>query len=108
MPRPRNVHHVEIVLLDHSIEMHPDEVLSWIRSPMAEQPALDVLGLQRFFEQRVVAQVDHPDAQVVARAPVSVDKLEFLIGERFWHEWYLRLASIKFSHCRRFDGRRCK
>jgi hypothetical protein len=45
---------------------------------MAEQPVLDVLGLERFAQQRIVAQVDHPDRQVVAGAPEGVGPAQFV------------------------------
>jgi hypothetical protein len=40
---------------------------------VAQKPVLDVLGLQRLAQEGVVLQVDHPDRQVVAGAPVGID-----------------------------------
>ena len=54
------------------------------RAPVAEQPRLDVLRLERLAQQRVVEQVDLADRQVVGRAPVGVDPAELVgrVGRR--------------------------
>jgi len=49
---------------------------------VAEQAALDVLGLQRLPQQGVVAQVDHACREVVAGAPVGVERVQFVGGEK--------------------------
>ena len=40
--------HVQVVLLDHPVEMDVDKRQAGTRSPVAEQPALDMLGPQGF------------------------------------------------------------
>ena len=72
---------VEIVPLDHAVEVRPDEGERGARAPVAEQPVLDVLHAERLAQQRVVAQVDHADGQVVARAPPGVE-LAQLVGRQ--------------------------
>src|SRR3954453_12038864 len=52
------------------------------RPEVAEQARLDVLRLEPLLQERVVEQVDLADGEVVGRAPVSVDQLELLVGER--------------------------
>ena len=42
---PGQKDHVEVVLLDQPVQVHVDKRQSRARSPMAEQPVLDVLGL---------------------------------------------------------------
>jgi hypothetical protein len=74
---------VEIITLDYAIQMGPDERQRRTRAPMTEQALLHVLGLQRLLEERVVLQVDHPDRQVIARAPPRIDEREFLLFQRF-------------------------
>ena len=49
---------------------------------MAQQARLDVLELQRLAEQRVVLEVEHPQAQVEAGPPVGVDLAQLLRAER--------------------------
>src|SRR5712692_9847451 len=78
MPRPGNVKHVQVMLLDQPVEMDPDETLAGVGPPMPEQAALDMLGPKRLLEQRIIAQVKHPDAQIVAGPPVRVDQLDLL------------------------------
>ncbi len=72
---------VEIVALDQAIEVQPDERQRRARSPVAEQAMLDVLDLQRFSEQRVAAQVDHADGQVIAGAPPGVEPTQLFGAE---------------------------
>jgi hypothetical protein len=59
--RPGHEDHVEIVALDDAIQVRPHERQRRARTPVTEQPILDVLDLQRLLEQRVVAQIDHSD-----------------------------------------------
>ena len=49
---------------------------------MAEQPRLDVLGAQRLAQQRVVAQVDLRDGEVVRRVPVREQVVELRVVDR--------------------------
>jgi hypothetical protein len=39
---------------------------------MAQQAVLDVLGAERFLQQGIVHEVDHPQGQIIAGLPVSV------------------------------------
>ena len=52
------------------------------RAPVPEQPRLDVLGPQRFAQQRVVEQIDLADREVVRGAPVGVDAVEEISSRR--------------------------
>src|ERR1700686_895689 len=47
MARARDVHHIQVVLLNQTIQVYPEERLSRIRAPMTEEPLLDVFRLQR-------------------------------------------------------------
>jgi hypothetical protein len=44
----------------------------------------DVLFLQRFAQQWIVAQVNHTDSQIIAGAPVSIDCPQLLLIEKIW------------------------
>ena len=74
--------HIEIVALDHPIEVRPDEGQRRARAPMAEQAMLDVLDLERLLEQRVVAQIDHAHREVIAGAPPGVHQAQLFDAER--------------------------
>src|ERR1700682_1778042 len=50
--------HVEIVFFDQTIQVHPNKTLTGVRTPMAQESILDVLGLKRLFEQRVCCQLE--------------------------------------------------
>ena len=65
VPGTDDVDHVQIVALDDSVQMNAKHVQARRRPPVPQQPRLDVLALQRLFEQRVVEQINLPDRQVV-------------------------------------------
>ena len=73
---------VEIVFLDQPVEMDVDQAHARIGAPMAQQPAFDMLGLERLAQQRIIAQVDHPRRQVQGRVPVTLHPLELLRLQR--------------------------
>src|ERR1700758_462887 len=58
MPRAGDVDHVEVVFLDQAVQVDVYEIQAWGRSPMAEQPRLDVFLSQGLLEQRVVVEID--------------------------------------------------
>ena len=73
----------KITRVDRPVQVRVDEVETRRRPEMAEEARLDVLGLERPFQQGVVEQVDLPDRQVVGRPPVGVDQRELVTVERF-------------------------
>ena len=84
MPRPDHIDHVEVVALDHPIEVDVDQVQPRGGAPMTEQPRLDVGTFERLSQQRIVEQIDLPDGQVIRRPPVGVHGRQFgLIERRF-------------------------
>ena len=62
--------------------MHPREGLPGIGTPVSEQPVLDVLGLQRLAQQRILPQVQHACAKIVTGTPVSVHLPQFIGSQR--------------------------
>jgi hypothetical protein len=54
-----------------------DESEAWARTPVSEQAVLDVLGLQRFFQQGIRLEIDHSERQVIARSPVCMNLSQF-------------------------------
>src|SRR5262249_56048318 len=67
VPRARDVDHVEVVLVNNSVEVNVDEVQAWRRPPVAEEPWLDVILCERLLEQRVVVEIDLADGKVIGR-----------------------------------------
>ena len=61
VPGTADIDHAEIAGSDHPIEMCIDEVQPGRRPPMAQQPGLDMLGLERLAQQRIVEQIDLAD-----------------------------------------------
>src|SRR5699024_10463993 len=72
VPRTGQVDHLGLALADEPVEMDIDEAESWRGAPVPEQARLDVVRLQRAFEQRVLLQVDLADGEVVGRLPVAM------------------------------------
>ena len=81
VPRADDVDHVQVIALDDPIQMHAQHVEPRRRPPVAQQPRLDVLALQRFSQERVVEQIDLPDRQVVGGPPIGVHLAQLLGGE---------------------------
>ena len=80
------VDHVEIELPDDPVQVHIDEILSRRSAPVAEQPGLDVLRLQRLAQERVGIQVNLPDRDVVRRPPVGIHSAQQLGSQRSVHQ----------------------
>ena len=58
MPRARDVNHVQVARLDDPIEMSIDKIQARRGSPMTQQTRLDVLFAERFFQQRIVIEIN--------------------------------------------------
>ena len=79
-------------LLDDAVQVHVDEVLPRRRAPVAEQHVLDVAERERPPQQRVVAEIDLADRQVVRGAPVGVHALEQLRAPAWLRSCVIMLA----------------
>ncbi|OIQ88722.1 hypothetical protein GALL_293760 [mine drainage metagenome] len=77
----RHENRIQIVFVDQAVHVDVGECQPRTGSPVPEQAALDVFGLQGLFEQGIVAQVDHACRQVVAGTPVGIDVLDFLLRQ---------------------------
>ena len=62
--------------------MNVDKRQAGARSPVSEQTVLDVLRLERLLQQRIVLQIDHAQAQVIAGPPVGVSLLQLVRSKR--------------------------
>ena len=81
VPRADDVDHVQVIALDDPVEVDAEHVQARRRAPVAEQPRLDVLALERLLQERVVEQVDLADRQVVGGPPVGVHLAQLVGGE---------------------------
>src|SRR4029077_16943114 len=73
MPGTRDINDIKVVLLDEPVQVHPDQGLARLGSPMTKKPILDVLRLQRLTEKRVPAKINHAHRQIVASSPVGIN-----------------------------------
>ena len=76
------VDHVRVVCADDAIEMRVEQAESGRRSPMSEEPRLDVLRTQWLAQQRIRLQKNLSDREVICGGPVAIDAAERIGGER--------------------------
>lgn len=74
---------INVVLLDHSVEVDIGEHLSRVGTPMTQQPGLDVLEREGFLEQRVLSEVQHSHAEIERGSHVSVCFSKLIFGQGF-------------------------
>jgi hypothetical protein len=84
---------IEVILPDETVEMNVGEGDTGTRAPVPEQAVLDMARPQRLAQERIVLQVDHAHREVIARAPVGVDPLQFFDRDRAPRCTRLRLLS---------------
>ena len=78
VPGPGDVDHVEVMPADDPVQVDIDEVLPGRRAPVAQEHPLHVRQHQRPPQERVVAEIDLADGEVVRGAPVGVHPAEQL------------------------------
>ena len=79
VPRTDDVHHVDVALDDHPVEVRVQEIETRGGPEVPEKAGLDVFGAERFAEQRIGEQIDLTDGAVVGGSPVRVDRRECLV-----------------------------
>ena len=84
VPGPGDIDGVQLVFVDQPVDVHVDETEPGRGAPVSQQPRLDVLHLQRIAQQRVLAQINLSNRQVVSGAPVAVHFVEQLGRERLF------------------------
>jgi len=67
---------VRAVPANDAVQVRVDEVQPGRRPPVAEQTRLDVVAREWLVQERVVAEVDLADREVVGGAPVRIDEAE--------------------------------
>ena len=80
--RTGNVNHVESMFSDRPVQVNPGERLSGIRTPVPQQTLLEMLRTQDCFEERIVTQVDHAGAKIIASMPIRIDLSYFIRTKR--------------------------
>ena len=98
VPGSGDVQHVQVVLLDHPVQVDVDEVEAGGGPPVAQEARLDVLLGQGLLEQRVVVEIDLADRQVVGGPPVRVQEREFLVRQCLRHESSPRFRGSFWGH----------
>ena len=77
---------------DHPVEVRVEELQPGRGAPVAEQPRLHVVALERLAQQRVVEQVDLADGQVVRRAPPGVEASDSSSSSRGWSTMFVSVV----------------
>jgi len=80
--RARDKDGVQVVLVDQAAEVSVSEALAGIGAPVTEEPRFGVLQFQGLPKQRVLLEVEHPEAEVEAGTPVRVDFSQLIRAER--------------------------
>jgi hypothetical protein len=78
---PDNIDNVEIIACDDPIEMDTEHVEPRRGAPMPEQAWFDMLAAKRFFEERIVHQVNLADRQIIECSPISIHSLKLVSGQ---------------------------
>lgn len=65
---------------------------------MPQQAVLEMLGAKRLPEQRIVPEIDHARAKVVAGAPVSVDLAQLVCGKGLFGRGGLQFMILHHRH----------
>jgi hypothetical protein len=78
MARTGEENHVEVVFLDLAREVGINEGQTGTGAPVTQETILNVLGLERFTEQRIVLKIEHTEDEVRASSPEGVGLLKFL------------------------------
>jgi hypothetical protein len=79
MAGPGHEDHVQVVLFNQPIAVDVGEAEGRGSAPVAQQAMLDMLGLEGFFQQGIIPQVNHADGQVVTGPPVGVNFVQFFV-----------------------------
>jgi hypothetical protein len=58
--------------------MDPSKCLAGIGAPVPQETILKVLRPERLLQERVIAEIDHPAAEVIAGPPVGVHFVKFV------------------------------
>src|SRR6266568_7923468 len=69
---------VEVASLDDPIEVDIDEIESGRRTPVSQQPRLDVLRFQGLLEQWVIEQINLSYREIIRSTPIGIDTRQFL------------------------------
>ena len=73
--RTADIDNVKVAVADRAVEVGINEVQPRRGAPMSEQPWLDVIGSQRFVQQRIAEQIDLSDREIIRCAPVAVNQV---------------------------------
>ena len=77
--------HIQIILLDDAVQVNVNQVLTGHRAPVTDDLLLDVLGLQRLLEQRVIEQVKLTGCKIICRPPVCVHFVQHFVVDVCCH-----------------------
>src|SRR4051812_18866469 len=75
--------HIQVIFFDQPIQVNVCERESRARAPVSEEPVLNVFRFERFFQQRIVLQINHAETQEITSPPVSVNITQLVCAQRF-------------------------
>jgi hypothetical protein len=80
--RPNDANYVCIPLRDQTIQVRENEIQSGGRSPMAQEPLLDMFAAKWLPQEWILLQVDLADCQIIRSTPVPVHAVEQFLRQR--------------------------
>ena len=72
MAWPGDIHDVQIVFFNDTVQVDIDEVQPRRRAPVAKQARLDMGQRERLLQQGIVVEINLTYGQIIRRSPVGV------------------------------------
>ena len=81
VPRPDDIHHVEVLLVDQAVQMRVNKIQTARCAPMAQKPRLDIVDGERALQQRIIFEINLPDGEVVRGTPIGMHAVDLLLRQ---------------------------
>ena len=82
MAGARDVDHIQIVFLDHAIEVRVYKIQPRRGSEMPQQPRFNVLHFERLAQHGVFVEINLSDRKIVSGAPIGIDLRKLFLRQR--------------------------
>ena len=84
------IDHVQIILVDDTIQMGINKVLSGNGTPVTDDLLFDVFGLEGFLQQRIIQKIQLTGRQKVGSTPPGVQLLQHGVRYHMISSFYFR------------------
>ncbi len=73
MAWPGDENRIQVALPDHTVHMRVNEIEPGRRTPVAQEPRLDVFQPKRLAQEGIVQEIDLPDRKIIRCAPIGIE-----------------------------------